>query len=142
MVRQLNFPIEIYAVETKRDVDGLALSSRNQHLSAEDRKVALKLSATLFLIQKMAKGNCFCLNKMRSFFLLLEGLNPIECLDRAQKFISENSDHLKLDYLVIVEEETLKKIDRNDFKGKTLVMIAAWIGETRLIDNVFVEFSK
>lgn len=138
MVKQLNFPIEIHAIETKRDPDGLAMSSRNQHLSVDERKTALKLSAALFLIQKMAKGERFI--KSEITFKTLECSTPLECLDRAQKFIGEYSNQLELDYLVLVEADSLKRIEKDDFKGKGLAMIAAWVGQTRLIDNVFVEF--
>lgn len=55
MVQQLNFPIQIVVVDTKRDADGLALSSRNQHLNGEERQVALRIPKALFLMQEMAK---------------------------------------------------------------------------------------
>lgn len=66
MVDQLNFPIEIHVVETKRDSDGLALSSRNRLLSLGEREIALQIPKTLFLIETMAKSKslfekiCLC----------------------------------------------------------------------------------
>ncbi|KAI6171545.1 Pantoate--beta-alanine ligase [Aphelenchoides bicaudatus] len=124
MVQQLNYPIQIHVVPTVRSPNGLALSSRNQRLSDDERDAALRIPYALFEAQKACKI----------------GRKPSECMVKARKFFIDTPDNFKLDYLVMVRENTLAEIDNDNFKGNALVLMAVWVGGTRLIDNILLEF--
>jgi pantoate--beta-alanine ligase len=117
MVRDLNFPIKMIISATVREKDGLALSSRNQHLSAAERNIALNLSRCLKLIR-----DSFRKTKETSKLLKI-----------GKKFISQFRG-IRLDYLELVDPETLKPTKKSS-RGD-LVAIAAFVGKTRLIDNI------
>lgn len=120
LVFDLNIPVEIVACPIVREDDGLAMSSRNTYLSAEERKAALCLSKAIFEGEKMAK----------------EGSSVKEVLEKMEEIIS--SEKLaKIDYIQAVDLETIKDVD--DFNKDTLVAIAVFIGKTRLIDNFIYE---
>lgn len=120
LVLDLNIPIEIVACPIVREDDGLAMSSRNTYLSADERKAALCLSKAIFAGQKMAK----------------EGSSVKEVLEKIKEIIS--SEKLaKIDYISAVDLETIKDVD--NFDKDTLVAIAVYIGKTRLIDNFIYE---
>lgn len=116
LVFDLNIPVEIVACPIVREDDGLAMSSRNTYLSADERKAALCLSKAIFEGEKMAK----------------EGFSVKEVLEKMEEIIS--SEKLaKIDYISAVDLETIKDVD--NFNKDTLVAIAVYIGKTRLIDN-------
>lgn len=120
LVFDLNIPVEIVACPIVREDDGLAMSSRNTYLSAEERKAALCLSKAIFEGEKMAK----------------EGASVKEVLEKMEEIIS--SEKLaKIDYISAVDLETIKDVD--NFNKDTLVAIAVYIGKTRLIDNFIYE---
>ncbi|WP_058989619.1 pantoate--beta-alanine ligase [Anaerococcus rubeinfantis] len=120
LVFDLNIPIEIVACPIVREDDGLAMSSRNTYLSADERKAALCLSKAIFEGEKMAK----------------EGSSVKEVLEKMKEIIS--SEKLaKIDYISAVDLETIKDVD--NFDKDTLVAIAVYIGKTRLIDNFIYE---
>lgn len=120
LVFDLNIPVEIVACPIVREEDGLAMSSRNTYLSADERKAALCLSKAIFEGEKMAK----------------EGSSVGEVLKKMEEIIS--SEKLaKIDYISAVDLETIKNVD--NFNKDTLVAIAVYIGETRLIDNFIYE---
>ena len=120
LVFDLNIPVEIVACPIVREEDGLAMSSRNTYLSADGRKAALCLSKAIFEGEKMAK----------------EGSSVGEVLKKMEEIIS--SEKLaKIDYISAVDLETIKNVD--NFNKDTLVAIAVYIGETRLIDNFIYE---
>lgn len=120
LVFDLNIPVEIVACPIVREEDGLAMSSRNTYLSADERKAALCLSKAIFEGEKMAK----------------EGFSVKEVLEKMEEIIS--SEKLaKIDYIQAVDLETIKDVD--NFNKDTLVAIAVYIGETRLIDNFIYE---
>ncbi|MBS6920759.1 MULTISPECIES: pantoate--beta-alanine ligase [Anaerococcus] len=120
LVFDLNIPVEIVACPIVREDDGLAMSSRNTYLSADERKAALCLSKAIFEGEKMAK----------------EGSSVGEVLKKMEEIIS--SEKLaKIDYISAVDLETIKNVD--NFNKDTLVAIAVYIGETRLIDNFIYE---
>lgn len=120
LVFDLNIPVEIVACPIVREDDGLAMSSRNTYLSAEERKAALCLSKAIFEGEKMAK----------------EGASVKEVLGKMEEIIS--SEKLaKIDYIQAVDLETIKDVD--NFNKDTLVAIAVFIGKTRLIDNFIYE---
>lgn len=120
LVFDLNIPVEIVACPIVREDDGLAMSSRNTYLSADERKAALCLSKAIFEGEKMAK----------------EGFSVKEVLEKMEEIIS--SEKLaKIDYIQAVDLETIKDVD--NFNKDTLVAIAVYIGKTRLIDNFIYE---
>ncbi|MDD7766458.1 MULTISPECIES: pantoate--beta-alanine ligase [Anaerococcus] len=120
LVFDLNIPVEIVACPIVREDDGLAMSSRNTYLSADERKAALCLSKSIFEGEKMAK----------------EGASVKEVLEKMKELIS--SEKLaKIDYISAVDLETIKDVD--NFNKDTLVAIAVYIGKTRLIDNFIYE---
>lgn len=120
LVFDLNIPVEIVACPIVREDDGLAMSSRNTYLSADERKAALCLSKAIFEGEKMAK----------------EGSSVGEVLKKMEEIIS--SEKLaKIDYVSAVDFETIKNVD--NFNKDTLVAIAVYIGKTRLIDNFIYE---
>lgn len=120
LVFDLNIPVEIVACPIVREDDGLAMSSRNTYLSADERKAALCLSKAIFEGEKMAKN----------------GASVGEVLEKMKELIS--SEKLaKIDYISAVDLETIKDVD--NFNKDTLVAIAVYIGKTRLIDNFIYE---
>lgn len=119
MVQDLNMDVEIIMAPIVREKDGLAMSSRNTRLSAENRKQALVLSQSL----KMLKDN------------LDQGIELSEALNKAQKKIKA-TENAQLEYL---EARTYPQLELTDvLRDKTLVAVAAKFGEVRLIDNILV----
>lgn len=121
MVADLNFPVEIIPVPIVRSADGLALSSRNRFLSAEEREAALVLSRALRLIEERANAH-----------------RPLD-LESVQALV-ESQPLVELDYLEVVDPRTLEPLAENcrdtPFRGEGLAIIAAKVGPVRLIDNV------
>jgi pantoate--beta-alanine ligase len=72
--------------------------------------------------------------------MFLDGSSPSECLNASNTLLNNTPQQFQLDYLVITDEKTLIKIEDDTFKGRALVLVAALVGQTRLIDNLFVEF--
>ena len=120
MVRDLNFDVELAGCEIVRDADGLALSSRNKYLDAVERAQALVLRRSLLAIEQSIAGG-----ERASAALLREGLRVLDAVEG-----------VRVDYLAVVDAETLKPVATAD--AGTLVAVAAWVGETRLIDNFLV----
>ncbi|MFL5475375.1 MAG: pantoate--beta-alanine ligase [Gemmatimonadales bacterium] len=118
MVRDLDWPIELVGVPTVREPDGLALSSRNAYLNADERRQALALSRSL-----LAAHRSFC-----------EGEREAPRLEQHMRRVLEAEPAVRVEYIAIVEPEGLSPISTAD--GRTIVAIAARIGSTRLIDNI------
>jgi len=125
MVRDLNMGIKIVPLETVREADGLAMSSRNKYLSKPERKKALTLSRALNLFKAGVEGG------ERDAMKLMG--------EMAQVFIDEDEE-IEIDYIAIVDAHTLE--DLKVVKGDVLAAIAVKIGKTRLIDNVRIEKVK
>ena len=120
MVRDLNFDVELVACAIVRDADGLALSSRNQYLSGEERQRALVLRRCLMAMEGMiARG------ERESVALRRDGMRVLEA-----------EAAVRMDYLAVVNADTLLPV--KDAEVGTLVAVAAWVGGTRLIDNFVV----
>ena len=117
MVRDLNLPVDIVVCPIVRETDGLAMSSRNAYLDAEQRKRALVLHRSLHRVQALATAG-----ERNASKLLAAG---------REEFARENS--VRLDYFEIVDPETLDPV--GDISGGALVAVAAFVGSTRLIDN-------
>lgn len=119
LVRDLDMPIEIVACPTVREDDGLALSSRNVRLSASERRVAPRLAEILF-----GAAGRLCAGE------------PVErVLDEARQAILA-AGYARVDYLELRGEDDLAPLGALDRSARLLV--AAWLGQTRLIDNVKV----
>ncbi len=118
MVRDLNIPVQIVTCPIKREADGLAMSSRNAYLDPQQRKSAPVLYRALKEVQKY-----FDRGELKADKLIAAG---------KRAFAEEPA--MRLDYLEIVDPETLDPVDA--VSGRTLVAIAAFFGNTRLIDNV------
>ncbi|WP_367948656.1 pantoate--beta-alanine ligase [Rathayibacter sp. VKM Ac-2857] len=115
MVRDLDLPVAIEGVDTVREADGLALSSRNRYLDARERRAA------------------------RTIPLLLEAAasaadRGIDAVIAAAQSASMGEPLVKLDYLVVANPATLLPVD-DDHRGPALVLVAAVVGSTRLLDN-------
>ena len=122
MVDDLNFPVKINPVEIVREESGLAMSSRNVYLTDDERKSALSLNQSLNYAKSLISSG----EKRASFII-----------DEITKIIN-NVPYSKIDYVKIVDIDTLDDIDIID--KKYAVLLAVYIGKTRLIDN-FVELS-
>jgi pantoate--beta-alanine ligase len=120
MVRDLNFEVELVGCAIVRDRDGLALSSRNQYLSAMERKRALVLHRTLLGLERMiAEG------ERQSIALVRTGMETLSA-----------EAGIRVDYLAVVDANTLLPV--TSVETGTLVAVAAYVGSTRLIDNFLV----
>lgn len=120
MVRDLCLPITVLAGPTVRDADGLAVSSRNVYLSARERDSALALSRSLTAgADAAASGPAGILTAARAVLgAALRATPPVS-----------------VDYLALVDAATFTEVG-DDFRGEAVLVVAAWVGETRLIDNV------
>ncbi len=117
MVRDLNFNIEVVGCPIVRESDGLAMSSRNSNLNAEERQAAL------VLIKSMEIGKA----------MLVGGEKRVSTVIDAMKACVLEEPMAKIDYIEAVDISTLQKIDH--IEGDVLVAMAVFIGSTRLIDN-------
>jgi pantoate--beta-alanine ligase len=118
MVRDLNFQIEIIGAPTVREADGLACSSRNQYLSPIERQQAPVLRAALLEGARLATGG--------------ERSAP-SIIEAARKVIG-TSALARIDYLELVNAETLQPLEI--VQPNSLIAVAAFFGQTRLIDNI------
>ena len=117
MVADLNMAVEIVGVATVREPDGLALSSRNAYLSAEERQRAVALPNSLRLARAA----------------ILSG-EPVSAALRDAKQALVDAGFLRIDYLALVDASTLEPLDSP--QGNMRLLAAAVIGTTRLIDNL------
>ena len=120
LVRDLLLPVEIVGFPTVREPDGLALSSRNVYLGAEDRARALSIPRALSVA-----GKAFAAGERRAGALK----NPVE-----QALTNAG---LRIDYVEVADPDTLSPFeDSAQTADRALVAVAAFAGATRLIDNV------
>ncbi len=120
MTTDLRFPIKIQVCPTVRDPDGLALSSRNQYLNETQRKQATGLSKGLFKARQLFES----------------GERSAKGLRSAMKSVLAEHTNVDVDYLAIVDPDTLAPIDQ--ILEKAVVLVAARVGKTRLIDNLIL----
>ena len=125
MVEALDFPIEIIPGPTMREPDGLAMSSRNQYLSPDERQRAMSIPRALKLANEQVIGGIRQTNRLIAT-MQNTLLDPGE-LGRVP---------MSIDYVAAVDPVTLKPVDL--VQGHTVLAIAARVGTTRLIDNLIV----
>jgi pantoate--beta-alanine ligase len=121
MTADLNIPLKIVVCPTVREQDGLAMSSRNTYLTAEQRKDAALLYAAL--------------QKAEAF--IAAGDRKSKTLISEMKKILKISRQLKIDYISIADAQTLDELD--EVKGKVLIALAVKFGAARLIDNIIID---
>ncbi|WP_299539469.1 pantoate--beta-alanine ligase [uncultured Streptomyces sp.] len=164
MVRDLNFGVEITAAPTVRDADGLALSSRNRFLSAEERSTALALSRALFAArdrlaalhalrerataEPVAPGRAAGLDALgetraAADAQALAQAGPVRTAavvrDAARTVLAEAAGArvpLVLDYLALVDPADFTELPDDRDEGGAILAVAARVGATRLIDNI------
>jgi len=120
MVRDLNFGIEIVACPIVREADGLAMSSRNAYLNGEERNHALVLDRALQRVEEQFRGG---------------ERDAAKLISSATEIIAREPQ-VRLDYFEIVDPNTLDPIAR--ISQRILVAVAAYVGPTRLIDNLLL----
>ena len=114
MIRAERLPIEMHEVETVREDDGLALSSRNRYLSSRERDAAEAIP--------------------RALRLATQAPNLSQALASARAVLDEERG-LRVDYLEVVDADTFLPLPSEGSDHAGLMIVAAWAGETRLIDN-------
>ena len=125
LVRDLNMDLEVIGMDTTRESDGLAMSSRNTYLNPEERRSALSLSRALVLAEELySRGE----------------RNPVRILKKVRTFIAGHP-HTEIDYTRICDTSTIKDVTL--IEGECVLALAVRVGKTRLIDNhVFGETLK
>lgn len=121
MVEDLDMPVSVLAGETVREPDGLAMSSRNVHLSAEEREAARALPRALAAALKLAGEGERDANLLRAEMAKHVGAEPLASLD----------------YAAVVDDTSFAELDTLD--GPARALVAARFGKTRLIDNARLE---
>ncbi len=120
MVADLGLPVEVVVCPIVRDPDGLAMSSRNRYLSAEERSHALALRRALLEVERL--------------FAL--GETGVAALVASAEAILAADSAILLDYVAAVDWATLEPLET--VRSGSLIAVAAWVGTTRLIDNVLL----
>jgi pantoate--beta-alanine ligase len=121
LVNNLSFPIEIIGMETIREKNGLAMSSRNSRLSLEDIEDATLIYRSMSMAKDYVKKKNISINIIKEFI----------------KEILLSSKNIKIDYLEILDPFTL--VEKEELTGNILIAIAIFIKEVRLIDNIRFE---
>ncbi len=122
MVNDLNIPVRIDVLPIVREVDGLAMSSRNVYLNEEERRQALALYKSIILAENLYKKG---------------ERNPIKIIQKVKELLSEYP-LLKIDYVEIVDMETFDKANNMIDQKKYYLLLAVRAGNTRLIDNTIL----
>lgn len=120
LVRDLDLPVEIVPQPTVRELDGLAMSSRNAYLSLVERRAAIVPWQALSLAQE----------------LWTRGVRDANAIRSRMRELIEEEELARIDYVSIADPETLRELDR--IQGPALVSLAVHIGRTRLIDSITV----
>lgn len=118
MVHDLDVPVVVETVDIVREEDGLARSSRNRYLDAAARRVARAVPAALDAAESSADRD-------------------VDAMVAAAQSALAGEDGADLDYLAVVDPATFRAVD-DGYRGRALVLVAARVGGTRLIDNRFV----
>lgn len=121
MVRDLDMPLEAIVAPIVRELDGLALSSRNRYLSENDRKAALSLNRALREVRRAFE----------------RGERDTKALERAGRAVLDQESAVKTDYFAVVNGSTLRRDETA--VPMSAAIVAARVGSTRLIDNMIME---
>ena len=121
MTMDLSLPVRIVPVPTLRESDGLAMSSRNVYLGAEERRAALVLYRALMLARDLTAA----------------GMRQAAEIKRRMFSLIKAEPMARLDYLAIVDSDTLVPVE--ELQKPVLIALAVYIGKTRLIDNITVQ---
>ncbi len=121
MVRDLNLDVELVVVPTVRHEDGLAMSSRNVALDPVQRRAATALYRALDRGRVLIEA---------------EGVRDSGRVEQAVREVLCGEELVRIDYVAVVDTETLERPE--ELPAETLIAVAAWVGETRRIDNVIV----
>jgi len=121
MVRDLNFSIKIKVLPIVREKDGLAVSSRNAYLNYREREVASRLYKTLHYIKDAA----------------LKGKRDSKKIIKKAKEMLTFPGLTRIDYVKIADAKSLEDVKK--IKGKVLIALAVYVGQTRLIDNIVID---
>lgn len=124
MVADLNMPLKIVVCPTVRQPDGLAVSSRNQYLTRQQKKDTTYIYKSLQKCKEIIKQG---------------GIDTKKTICEMRKVLNQVPS-IKIEYISIVDAETLQDIDR--LTGKVLAAVAVKIGSTRLIDNILLDVNK
>lgn len=124
VVQDLALPVRVHVLPTVREADGLAMSSRNAYLNREERQAATVLYRALRLGEEYTQQGERSSEMVRKKILDLIRQEPL----------------VRLEYLAIVDPENLQEV--KEIAGPTLITIAAWIGKTRLIDNLQIDIGS
>jgi pantoate--beta-alanine ligase len=119
LVRDLDIPVVIHGIETVREPDGLAMSSRNRYLSPEERAESPALRQALVAARKAWLGG-------------VTGTSRLLSLMRTH--LAEHARLGREDYIALVDQETLQPLDIA--RNHSLIALAVWFGKARLIDNI------
>lgn len=122
LAEELLFEVQLKSVRTLREPDGLAMSSRNQRLTPDQRKKAIVFYQSLLLTRQW----------------LTEKIAVAEIIERIKKKF-EAIDDVRLEYLVVANAENLKPVESVSIEPNTVILIAGYVGEIRLIDNLLLE---
>ena len=120
MVLDLNFPLRLVVCPIVREDDGLAMSSRNRYLSERERQQALVLRRALEQVEKRAS----------------EGEMSSRTLMEMARNVFASEPDVRIDYIAVVDPETLEDVP--NVRDGALVAVAAFVGTTRLIDNILL----
>jgi pantoate--beta-alanine ligase len=124
MVADLNMPLKIIVCPTVRQADGLAVSSRNQYLTRQQKKDAPLIYKSLQKCQK----------------LIADGVTDSKTIINQMRKILQQAPSIKIEYISIVDADTLQELKK--ITGKVLTVVAVKIGSTRLIDNILVDVNR
>ena len=120
-MHDLNIPLQVVGVSTVRERDGLAMSSRNRRLSLKQRALAPCLYRTLLA----GRQSIAC------------GEQSAVCIKDAAAQALQSVPEIKLEYFELVDPDTIRPVDV--VNAPVRAALAAWIGKTRLIDNLYCE---
>lgn len=125
MVKDLAFDTEIVVLPTVREDSGLAISSRNLYLSAEEKQSASVIHSGLTKAKEIFK----------------RGERHVARLEEIVRTTIESEPRVRVDYVSVVDAETLDKLDKLE-ERPVLIAVAAYVGKTRLIDNTMLNKAK
>ncbi len=120
MVKDLDLPVEIRVMPIVREEDGLAMSSRNTYLNPDEREQALGLFRSLNTAEKMVSDGELSAGRIK---------------EEMTKVLKKGG-YVKIDYIEIRDADSLEPLER--VRDNTLIAVAAFVGETRLIDNIII----